>query len=109
MKIRIATTLLTVALLGAGLSAYADRGTHDPGVNARQHHQTDRIKQGVQSGELTRHEAKELREDRRDIKQLEAAYKSDGTLTGAERKDLHHELNQNSRNIHKQKNDAQTR
>ena len=109
MKTRTATILLTVALLGTGLSAYADRGTHDPGVNARQHHQTDRIKQGVRSGELTRNEAQGLREDRRDIKQLEKAYKSDGTLTGAERRDLHHELNQNSQNIYQQKHDGQSR
>ena len=104
-----ATTLLSAAVFGISLSAFADRGTRDPGVNARQQHQTDRIKQGVRSGELTRNEAHELREDRRDIKQLEKAYKSDGTLTGAERRDLHHELNQNSKNIYKQKHDGQTR
>ncbi len=109
MKSCTATTLLTIALLGISLSAYADRGTRDPGVNDRQHNQTDRIKQGVRSGELTRNEAHELREDRRDIKQLEKAYKSDGTLTGTERRDLHHELNQNSQNIYQQKHDGQSR
>ena len=109
MKTRTVTTLASIALLSFGLPAHADRGTRDPGVNARQQHQDQRIKQGVRSGELTKHEAKGLREDRRDIKQLEMAYKADGTLSGAERKDLHQELNKNSKNIYQQKHDGQDR
>ena len=100
-------TALSLAVMTA--TAQADRGTHDPGVNARQQHQQQRIKQGMKSGELTRHEARELRDEQRDIKQLEQAYKSDGKLTNAERKDLQHELNQQSRDIYQQKHDAQER
>ena len=37
------------------------RGPRDPGVNARQANQRDRIQQGARSGELTREEAKGLR------------------------------------------------
>ena len=109
MKKYLVKTVVVLGLAAIGLNAYADRGTHDPGVNARQNHQDERIKQGVKSGELTKREAKGLREERRDIKQLEKAYKSDGTLTRAERKDLHHELNQSSQEIYQQKHDAQTR
>lgn len=50
-----------------------------------------------------------FREDQRDIRQLERAYQSDGTLTAAERRDLNHELNQSSRQIRRQKHDAQSR
>src|SRR5262249_11785373 len=42
-------------------------------------------------------------------RQLERAYKSDGELTRAERTDLHHEQNQASRDIYKQKHDVQER
>ena len=84
-------------------------GTHDPGVNARQENQTDRIVQGVASGELTHKEATELVEERRDIKQLERDYKSDGTLTQQERTDLHQQLDQAGEEIREEKHDAQQR
>jgi hypothetical protein len=105
MKTLAAMAALTV--LAAG-SAFAD-GTRGPGVNARQQHQHARIHQGVKSGELTRREAHKVREEQRDVRQLERAYKSDGTLTRRERADLHHEQNQASRDIHRQKHDAQDR
>jgi len=81
----------------------------DPGVNARQRSQHDRIAQGVRSGELTKDEAQGLRAESRSIRQEERQYKSDGTLTRDERKDLHQDLNAASRNIYDEKHDAQTR
>jgi Skp family chaperone for outer membrane proteins len=104
-------TVLAVSLLAATSVSLADaqRGPRDPGVNVRQEHQRDRIQQGVRSGELTRRESIRLREEQRDIRQLERAYKSDGVLTGAERRDLHQEQNQASRHVYNQKHDAQER
>ena len=87
----------------------ADAGTRDPGVNARQQNQRARIQQGVRSGELTRPETRRAVESQRDIRQLERAYKSDGTLTGVERRDLRHEQSQASREIYRQKHDGQDR
>jgi hypothetical protein len=81
----------------------------DPGVNARQEHQKDRIERGVASGELTRKEVAELTQERRDIKQLEQTYKSDGALTAKERKDLHQQLNQAGDEIREEKHDQQQR
>jgi polyhydroxyalkanoate synthesis regulator phasin len=81
----------------------------DPGVNARQHNQSDRIAQGVRSGELTKSEAKSLMQEQRSIRQEERAYKSDGVLNRAERRDLHQDLNEASRNIHNEKHDGETR
>jgi hypothetical protein len=86
-----------------------DRAPADPGVNARQENQAGRIVQGVASGELTRKEAGELVEEHRDIKQLERDYKSDGTLTGDERRDLHQQLDQAGDEIREEKHDAQQR
>jgi lactam utilization protein B len=84
-------------------------GIRDPGVNARQSNQRGRIVQGVKSGELTRPEVRKVAEEQKDVRQLERAYKSDGTLTAAERADLHHEQNQASRDIYRQKHDDQER
>lgn len=81
----------------------------DPGVNARQHNQHDRIAQGVRSGSLTKDEAKGLRDDQRSIRQDERQNKSDGTLTRDERKDLHQDLNVASRAIYSEKHDAEVR
>jgi Skp family chaperone for outer membrane proteins len=107
----LSATLLTLAGVLAVVSAsQADtRHPRDPGVNARQHNQRERIQQGARSGELTRRETGRLVEEQRDVRQLERAYKSDGTLTGAERRDLHHEQNQASRDIYRQKHDEQDR
>jgi hypothetical protein len=110
MKRLSAVTWVLAGLLGASLAAHADGPRpRDPGVNARQHQQRDRIQQGVRSGELTRRETGRLAEQQRDIRQLERAYKSDGTLSAPERRDLHHEQNQASRDIYAQKHDAQDR
>lgn len=102
-------TLTLIVSMVLGLSAIAEAGTRDPGVNARQQNQRARMQQGVRSGELTRHETRRVAESQRDVRQLERAYKSDGSLTTAERRDLHHEQNQASRQIHRQKHDAQDR
>jgi hypothetical protein len=105
MKTLIALSALTVLIATPTL---AD-GVRDPGVNHRQHNQQVRIREGVKSGELTRRETHRLREEQRDVRQLERAYKSDGTLTRAERVDLHHEQNQAGRDIRRQKHDRQER
>lgn len=88
-------------------TAYA--GVKDPNVNRRQHHQHERIAQGVKSGELTRSEAKDLRGDQRELRQKERAYKADGQLTKAERVDLHKDLNANSKEIYADKHNSDLR
>jgi len=104
-------TMAAVAALLSGVAMQSEAGprTRDPGVNARQANQRARIAQGVRSGELTRRETRKVAEEQKDIRQLERAYKSDGKLTGAERADLHHEQNQASRDIYRQKHDEQAR
>lgn len=81
----------------------------DPGVNQRQANQTGRIVNGVKTGELTHDEAQGLREGRREIRQTEQEYKSDGTLTREERVDLHQDLNQQSKDIYEAKHNDVTR
>ena len=109
MKKFSAVVLTLAGVLGVASASQADANTRDPGVNQRQHNQRERIQQGVKSGELTRRETGRLVEEQRDVRQLERAYKSDGTLTGAERRDLQHEQNQASHDIYRQKHDEQDR
>jgi polyhydroxyalkanoate synthesis regulator phasin len=94
--------LLTLPML-------AQAGTHDPRVNTRQHHQQHRIAEGVRSGELTRGEAKDLRGDRRETRQKEQVYKSDGKLTHDERQDLRQDMRESSHEIHQEKHDGDSR
>jgi hypothetical protein len=81
----------------------------DPGVNARQVRQQERIGQGLKSGQLTGGEAVRLEREERAVRVEERAYKADGKLTPAERKDLHQDLNKVSGDIYKEKHDGQTR
>lgn len=80
--------------------------TWDPGVNKRQRNQRRRIAQGIRSGSLTKDELHTLMQGERQLAKLEHEYKSDGVLTVAERKDLHQELNQLSKQIFAEKHDA---
>ncbi|MFZ5580495.1 MAG: hypothetical protein ACOZAQ_08555 [Pseudomonadota bacterium] len=77
----------------------------DAGINARQHNQHQRIEQGVRSGQLTRTETRELAREQRNLRQQERAYKSDGVMTRAERKDMHQDLNAARKGIYEQKHD----
>ncbi len=94
---------------GASPDRRVPPAVRDPGVNARQHRQHDRIGQGVRSGELTKSETKELAAEQRAIRKEEREYKSDGKLTKDERRDLHQDLNAASKNVYEQKHDAEKR
>lgn len=106
-KLLVSAAVSVLALNAA--SAYAEHRPRDPGVNARQHMQQERIKQGVRSGSLTREEAQGLRQEGREIRQLEREYKSDGALTREERRTLQQELKERSRNIYEEKHDSERR
>lgn len=102
-------SMLLAGMAALWLSAPAQANPHDPGVNARQHHQQQRIGQGVRSGELTPAEARRLEREQRLLRQEERRYKADGHLSRAERADLHRDLNRSSRHIYNEKHDNQNR
>jgi uncharacterized protein YdeI (BOF family) len=80
------------------------------GVNERQQNQRDRIRQGVQSGELTGVEAARLRRQQSQIKLNEArARQSGGEFTPRERARIQRQLNRSSGSIYRQKHDRQDR
>jgi Skp family chaperone for outer membrane proteins len=106
------STILILALLSGtltSLSAAEISTVHDPGVNARQQHQQRRIHEGIRTGQLTKAEAKALKAKERALRREERQFKADGKLTPAERAKLHADLNQTSRDIYREKHDAETR
>ena len=107
MNLLLKTTL--VAALSSFVVTTAFAGDRDPGVNKRQRQQHSRIAEGVKSGELTHSEAKSLRADQHAIRAEEAEFKSDGVLTRGERRELHRDLNESSRDIRREKHDNDTR
>jgi hypothetical protein len=88
------------------LSTYAAAQTATPVVKERQINQTQRINQGVASGELTKAEARNLRNDQRAIQVEKKAFKADGKVTAAERAVLKRDQAAASREIYRKKHNT---
>lgn len=74
------------------------------GINAREHRQVQRIRDGRQGDELTRGELNRLRADEAAIRAEERVYRHSGDgLNRAERRDLQRDLNRTSREIYRAK------
>jgi len=105
MKWFAMAALVAVIIPAAGLA----QGRRN-GVNERQQNQRERIRQGVQSGELNRVEAARLRRQESQIRLNEArARRSGGEFTPEERARIQGQLDRSSQNIYQQKHDAQDR
>jgi hypothetical protein len=78
-------------------------------IDQMQAQQRARIQQGIRSGELTPKEASRLVAEQREIERLQRLYMSDSRITAKERQRLMAELEQASRNIWREKHDAQDR
>jgi hypothetical protein len=98
---------MLIAALAIVISAPVLAGT--PRYDARQHHQRERIVNGVQNGELTMRETRRLAAGQVHLNRVERRAEADGVVTTRERARLQHEANQQSRRIHRQKHDAQDR
>jgi hypothetical protein len=69
----------------------------------RQWNQGQRIQNGIQSGQLTRDEAQELRDEQRGIRQLVQTARADGQVDAGERKFIRTVQDQASRDIYELK------
>jgi len=67
-----------------------------------------RIENGLKSGELNTREAAKLEREEAKINRVEAKAMADGKVTAAERNRIDHLQDKASRDIHKEKHDAQT-
>ena len=99
--------LLIVGLM-ASATATAFGQTATPRIDKREANQEQRINQGVESGALTNRETKTLDAREGRIARNEAAAKSDGVVTRAERAKLRGEERRTSRAIHRKKHNART-
>jgi len=78
-------------------------------VVKKQVNQDARINQGVRSGELTRAETKQLKQQQRDINQTKRAAKADGKVTAKEKAVIKHKQNHASANIARKKNNKKSK
>jgi len=102
----IVTMAMGMALMTSG--AYAATAEHPRGINAREHRQVARIKQGVQGDELTRAELDKLRADEAAVRAEERVYRQTGNgLNRQETRDLERDLNKTSREIYRAKHNNQ--
>ena len=105
---KIATLAAALLIAGTAFSPVASAdGT--PRADQRQENQSQRIRQGVASGELTARETKRLVKGQRHVNRLERGAKSDGDVTAAERLRIEKSQDRQSRRIYRQKHDAQDR
>ena len=114
MKIRHTLTLalLSVAAAAASTTVFAQAASSPaatPGIDARQARQEPRIDKGVASGQLNKRETRRLDREQGAIQRVENKTKTDGTVTAHERKRLHHMQHHASKDISRQKHDAQKR
>ena len=103
---RIVAVAFGIALAGP-LCAFAQDQAQAPegrSINARQHRQMLRIRDGRQDGDLTRGELDRLRADEAAVRAEERVYRRSGDgLNRAERRDLQRDLNRTSREIYRAK------
>jgi hypothetical protein len=104
MNLRTPLAALALALM----AATAAHAQSTPRVDERQDRQEQRIDKGTANGQLTKREARRLEAEQNAIDKAEDKAKADGTVTKRERVRLHAMQNGASRDIRRQKHDAQT-
>jgi hypothetical protein len=101
MNKMILTIVTSLALMSATAEARRD--------NKREAKQQARIGQGIQSGELTRREARKLHKGQKRIDQLQQQANADGTVSPKEKLKIEKAQDKQNALIYKQKHDAQER
>jgi hypothetical protein len=87
--------LVIAATLGTATTAQAEPGW----VDGRQANQRERIRDGIEAGDLTRKEARRLRRQQRRIARMEDRLGADGYFTPRERRRMDRVLDRASRRI----------
>lgn len=105
LKTLIVGSTLALAAIGAYAQAVATPAM--PRADQRAAKQQARIGQGVASGQLNARETNRLDKQQARVATAETKAKSDGVVTGTERRQLRRMQDRSSKNIHHQKNDAQ--
>jgi hypothetical protein len=100
--------LITVFLCWSSSAQEQPKPAKTPRVTHRQINQQARIKQGVQSGELTKGETVRLEKEQAKIQADKKAAKADGKVTPKERRKIKAEQNKASRDIKRLKHNDRT-
>ena len=101
-------TLIALALFAAaGPLAFADDAPRAENDTQRNVNQQERIEQGLESGELNTREAARLERQETAIERTEARAMQDGSIDRREQAVIRAEQNQASRDVYRQKHDAQ--
>ena len=116
---KLTNLALSTALLLAPAAVFAQTATTTPApakvtgqtINERKVDQQDRIANGVKSGQLTPSETSRLEHQEAGINKEEKGMRAqdNGKLTGADKKLLTKQQNQESRRIHRDKHNAAKR
>jgi hypothetical protein len=94
--------MAVVGMTVVSTAAFAEPNHRPRGVNAREHRQAVRIREGVKSDEVTKAELDRLRGDEGAIRAEERVYRRSGDgLNKRELRDLEHDLNRTSREIYR--------
>lgn len=102
------STLIAGALFAGAIAVAQNEPKGE--VNKREQNQKDRIKAGVQNGSLNNKEAARLRAREASIEAQEQRDRADGKgYTAKEKARTNKRLNNVSKDIYKQKHDAQTK
>ncbi len=111
MKMQNKAFIVTAVVAGLMLpvAAQTSGSTTSTTINQRKENQQDRIANGIQSGELTAGETKHLEKKEGELNQEEHDMRKldNGHLTAADRATLNQQQNKLSKDIYKQKHDAQ--
>jgi hypothetical protein len=115
MNMQSKSFILMAVMAGLMLPAAAQTGDSGPPatkpatINQRKENQQDRIGDGIQSGQLTAREAGKLEKKESEVNQEERDMRKldNGHLTKADRATLNQQQNALSKDIYKQKHDAQ--
>ena len=91
----------------AGGTTMAKPHTRTPVANKRMKRQKNRIKQGVKSGQITKDEATELKQDHKALRTEIKDAKKDGVVTKDERKQIQKDENTESKKIYDLKHNDQ--
>ena len=89
-------------LLGGAAETFAQRRNGERSDRQR-------IRSGIRSGQITREEAREIRERERQIRAERRGYRSDGVLTREERREIRRDEREQDRYIRSQRRDDDRR
>ncbi len=96
-------------LFGFGLTTAGIAQVCTPAIGQTQVRQHQRIHQGIHQGDLTRHEARQLKGQQRHIRKMKQQARLDGKVTPREKTQIRHAQKQANRKIARKKHNYRNR